>query len=160
MRRKDKEVTDPEELVKPLLEAKYITLALCRDNKPYLASLSHGYDKKNNCIYFHSALEGKKIDYINSNSEVWGQALIDLGYQQGSCDHLFHTTQFSGTVSFLEDVDEKKHSLRVMIKNLEDKPDDIIERQVSPSSIAKVHIGKINIEQLSGKKADQIIISL
>lgn len=160
MRRKDKEVTDPEELVKPLLEAKFITLALCRDNKPYLATLSHGYDNKNNCIYFHSALEGKKIDYINSNPEVWGQALIDLGYQQGSCDHLFQTTQFNGTVSFIEDVDEKKHGLSVMIRNLEAEPDDIIKKQLLPSSIAKVHIGKIKIDHLSGKKADKIIISL
>ena len=63
MRRKDKEVIDSEELIKPLIEAKYITLALCRDNKPYLATISHGYDKKKNCIYFHSALEGKKIEY-------------------------------------------------------------------------------------------------
>ena len=160
MRRKDKEITDPDELIKPLREAKYITLALCRENKPYLATLSHGYDAENNCIYFHSAREGKKIEYLKANPMVWGQALIDNGYQQGSCDHLYHTAQFSGTVRFLEDHEEKKHALKIMIRKLDDNPDEIILKQIQPSSIAKVHIGKIKINEITGKKADKVIISL
>jgi nitroimidazol reductase NimA-like FMN-containing flavoprotein (pyridoxamine 5'-phosphate oxidase superfamily) len=160
MRRYDKQVIEHEELVKPLKEAEYITLALCSDNKPYIATLSHGYDEENNCIYFHSAIEGKKIDVIKENPKVWGQALIDKGYQQGSCDHLYHTTQFNGTVTFLEDLDEKEHALKTMIKKLDKEPEKIIEKQMPPSSISKVYIGRIDIEEMTGKKADKIIISL
>ncbi len=160
MRRRDKEVTDPEELVKPLLEADYITLSLCMDNQPYIVTLSHGYDLEKNCIYFHSAREGKKIDFLKSNPVVWGQALIDNGYQQGSCDHLYHTTQFSGKVSFIEDLAEKKHALQVMIRKLDENPDKIIANQLKPESIAKIHIGRIDIQEISGKKADKVIISV
>ena len=160
MRRHDKQVVEHEELVKPLKEAEYITLALCSDNKPYIVTISHGYDEENNCIYFHSAREGKKIDIIRKNPKVWGQALIDKGYQQGSCDHLYHTTQFSGSVLFLEDLDEKEHALKTMIKKLDKEPEKIIEKQMQPSSIAKVYIGRIDIEEMTGKKADKIIISL
>ncbi len=160
MRRRDKEVTDHDELLEPLVEADYITLALCNDNKPYLATLSHGYDALNNCIYFHCASEGKKIEYLKSNPEVWGQALIDGGYQHGSCDHLYQTTQFSGTVSFIEDMTEKRHALTLMINKLDDNPDEVIKNQLLPSSVEKITIGKITLQQLSGKKADKIIISL
>ena len=86
MRRKDKEVTDSSELVKPLKEVAYITLALCKDNVPYIATLSHGYDETNNRIYFHCAKQGKKVDYLRDNPVVWRQALIDGGYQHGISD--------------------------------------------------------------------------
>jgi len=160
MRRSDKEVTDHAELVKPLREADYVTLALCRDNEPYIATLSHGYDEANNRVYFHCAKEGKKVDYLRDNPIVWGQALIDGGYQQGSCDHLYHTTQFKGVVSFVEDPDEKKCALETMVRRLDDNPEGIVERQVKPGSVSKVLVGRIDILEMTGKKADKIIVSL
>lgn len=160
MRRKDKQITENNELVKTLKQAEYITLSLCSENKPYIATLSHGYDEENNCIYFHSAREGKKIDILKENPAIWGQALIDVGYQHGSCDHLYHTTQFNGSVTFIEDMTEKKHALKTMIRQLDKNPETIIKDQVKPSSIAKVYIGRIDIQEMTSKKADRIIISL
>lgn len=160
MRRKDKQITEHNELVKPLKQAEYITLSLCIENKPYIATLSHGYDEENNCIYFHSAREGKKIDILKENPEVWGQALIDAGYQHGSCDHLYHTTQFSGIVTFIDDMAKKKHALKTMIRQLDNNPETIIKDQVKPSSIVKIYIGRIDIQEMTSKKADKIIISL
>jgi nitroimidazol reductase NimA-like FMN-containing flavoprotein (pyridoxamine 5'-phosphate oxidase superfamily) len=72
LRRKDKEVTDISELRKPLLESKYVTLAMCFNNEPYLVTLSHGFDKENNCIFFHCASQGKKIDVLHNTPIVWG----------------------------------------------------------------------------------------
>lgn len=160
MRRKDKEVTDHTELVKPLREAAYITLALCRDNEPYIATLSHGYDEEANRVYFHCTREGKKVDILRANPAVWGQALIDGGYQRGSCDHLYQTTQFRGVVSFVDDPAEKRRALETMVRHLDDNPGDIIERQVKPGSVAKVLVGRIDILEMTGKKADRIIVSL
>ena len=160
MRRKDKEVTDHAELVKPLKEADYVTLALCRDNVTYIATLSHGYDEANNRIYFHCAREGKKVDILRDNPVVWGQALIDGGYQQGSCDHLYHTTQFMGRVSFVEGFEEKRRALDIMVKHLDDNPEAVMEKQVQQDSISKVLICRIDIMEITGKKADKVIISL
>ena len=160
MRRKDKMVTDRDELLKPLREADYITLALSMENIPYIATLSHGFDEDNNCIYFHCAKEGKKVTYLRSNPVVWGQALLDGEYQHGSCDHLYHSTQFLGRVTFIDDLDEKRHALEVAIRQLDEAPDEIIKTQLMESSISKVLIGRIDIEEISGKRADKIIISL
>ena len=99
MRRKDKEITNVEVMKKILKSAKYVTLALCMDNQPYLVSLSYGYDENRNCIYFHSATEGKKLIYLKSNNIVWGQALLDYGYAEGECNHLYASVHFSGKVT-------------------------------------------------------------
>jgi nitroimidazol reductase NimA-like FMN-containing flavoprotein (pyridoxamine 5'-phosphate oxidase superfamily) len=122
--------------------------------------VSHGFDEEANCLYFHCAQEGKKIDILEANPIVWGQALIDLGYQQGRCDHLYYTTQFKGRVTFLNDAATKIHALKVMVRHIETNPDDIIAKQVKPSSVAKVRIGKIDLENMSSKKAAEIITTL
>ena len=159
MRRRDKEITDVNETKDILKRAKYVTLAMSSNNEPYLATLSHGYDEQKNCIYFHCAPDGKKIDILKTNNKVWGQALLDQGYVQGSCDHLYATAQFSGRVTFISNVTEKRRALEVMIRALDGNPQEIIDKQLLPQSIQKVIIGRIDIDLLSGKKAEKVIIS-
>jgi len=60
IRRKDREITIDNQLKEALKTASYITIALCKNNEPYLVSLSHGYDEKKNYLYFHCASNGKK----------------------------------------------------------------------------------------------------
>lgn len=160
IRRKEKEIKDEKELISIVQEAKYITLAMCSGNQPYLVTLNHGYDKDKNCIYFHCAQEGKKRDILTANNRIWGQALVDRGYVQGQCDHLYATTHFTGRVTFVTDYDEKKHALTVMIEALEKEPEKVIQKQLTEESVLKVGIGRIDIEAMSGKKAEKAIISM
>ena len=160
MRRKEKEITTKEEMITILENATYVTVAMSRNDEPYLVTLSHGYDRNQNCIYFHSAKEGKKIDFLSANNLIWGQALCDKGYVQGACDHLYATTQFKGKVTFVQDFEEKKHALEVMINALDNNPKQVMEKQLDKESVSKVHIGRIDIEYMSGKKSEKVIISL
>jgi hypothetical protein len=159
IRRKEKAITDRNEMIEILASVQYITLAMCSNNEPYLVTLSHGYDRERHCIYFHCAKEGKKIDILNSNNAVWGQALLDKGYVQGDCDHSFATVQFKGKVTFIDDLAEKKHALRVMIECLEDNPSKVIAAKVEDSAVHKLGIGRIDIEYLSGKRAEKADVS-
>ncbi|MHA2385891.1 MAG: pyridoxamine 5'-phosphate oxidase family protein [Candidatus Thorarchaeota archaeon] len=160
IRRKEKEITESTEMIAILKQAKYINVAMSLKDEPYLVTLSHGFDAENNCIYFHCAQKGKKIDILKKNSRVWGQALKDLGYAQGKCDHLYATTQFKGRVTLITDEEEKKHALEVMIRQLEDEPDAVYAEQVTDKSVKRVGIGRIDIEGMSGKKASDVIIQL
>jgi nitroimidazol reductase NimA-like FMN-containing flavoprotein (pyridoxamine 5'-phosphate oxidase superfamily) len=157
MRRKDKEITDIDEIKAVLKKAKYVTLAMCTNNEPYLATLSHGYDEQRGCIYFHCAPEGRKVSILNQNNNVWGQALLDGGYVQGACDHLYATAQFSGKVTFVKNVEEKEQALKVMIRALDSDPEPLIKKQLK--AVQKVNIGRIDIGFMSGKKAAKVIIS-
>ena len=160
IRRKEKEITEKEEMLAILESSKYITIAMCSENEPYLVTLSHGYDRKKNCIYFHCAQEGKKIDILESNNIVWGQAMLDKGYAYGKCDHLYATMQFKGRVVFVKEFAEKKQALEIMVRGLEKEPDLVISKQFKDKSIEKVNIGRIDIDYMSGKKASEVIISL
>jgi uncharacterized protein len=151
MRRKELEITDPAKLKKILKSVKYVTIALTKGNQPYLVSLSHGYDEANNCIYFHCANEGKKIDYLKANNVVWGQALLDGGYQEEECNHFFATTQFRGKVTFLRTVKEKQQAAELMIKQLNKKPTKMMTDTTS-EKLKTATFGRIDIEYMSGKK--------
>jgi len=155
LRRKEQEIKDTAELKRILASTQYVTVAMCRNDEPYLVTLSHGYDEKRNAIYFHCAAEGKKIDILKANNRVWGQAFHDRGYAQGRCDHLFSSVQFSGRVSFVQDAADKRHALALMIGQLEREPEKVMADQVSDTSVAKVCIGRIDIEFLSGKRSEK-----
>ncbi len=160
IRRKEKSIESTEEMEAILTNSKYITIAMCNAQEPYLVTLSHGFDKQKNCIYFHCAKDGKKIDILKENNVVWGQAIQDGGYAEGACDHLYATTQFRGRVTFVQDVKEKEYALRIMIHALEPNPEKVIQEQISESSVERVNIGRIDIEYMSGKKSNEVIISL
>ncbi|MFW9834913.1 MAG: pyridoxamine 5'-phosphate oxidase family protein [Candidatus Thorarchaeota archaeon] len=160
IRRKEKAIESKDEVIAIIKKAKYITIAMSVDDEPYLATLSHGYDDENYCIYFHCAQEGKKVDMLKKNNIVWGQALDDRGYVDGACDHLFATAQFRGRVMFLENNEEKKHALEIMIHALEPDPGKVIEEQITEKSLKRVNIGRIEIEYMSGKRANEVVISL
>ena len=62
-------------------------------------------------------------------------------------------------MTFVEDLAEKEHALKLMIKSLDDNPQELIKKQLLPQSVQRVRIGRIDIEYISGKKADKVIIS-
>lgn len=155
MRRKDREIADKRVLKKILKSTKYVTIALSKENQPYLVTLSHGYDEDRNCIYFHCAKEGKKIDYLKANNKVWRQALLDHGYVQGKCNHNFATVQFQGKVTFIDTPEEKPQALECMIRQLEKNPEPLVARipETSSERLKETNFGGIDIEYMSGKES-------
>ena len=160
IRRKEKEIKDRTEILRILNRAKYVTIAMVDVDGPYLATLTHAYDKNRNAVYFHCAKEGRKVDVLKRDSRVWGQALIDLGYITGKCDHLYETAQFRGKVSFVDSPTEKRHALELLIAKNEEHPEPVIRKQVTDDSISHVNIGRIDIEFMSGKRSDKVIVSM
>lgn len=155
IRRREKAITDDAEIKKILLETKYITVAMCYDNSPYLVTLSHGYDPKDNLIFFHCASDGKKIDYLkNGTGKIWGQAIADKGYAMGECNHHYVSVHFHGEVQFVTDIREKREALTLMIDQLEENTEmreKVKKQQLLETALKKVTIGKIIILEMSGK---------
>ena len=155
IRRKEKAITNENELVQILQSTKYITIAMCTDNIPYLVTLSHGYDPETDTIYFHCASKGKKIELLTQNPLILGQAINDLGYANGECNHHYESVHFKGKVDFLTDFNQKKIALSTMIDQLEKIP-ELNEKvkfdQLKEKSIQNVTIGRIKIYDKKGKR--------
>jgi len=156
LRLKDLEITDANVIKKILKSTKYVTIAFSMDNKPYLVSLSHGYDEKRNCIYFHCAGKGKKLDYLESNNVVWGQALLDHGYVEGQCNHLYASVHFSGRATFIEKLDEKRLAIQCMVNQLDKNPSILLPECLDPKELSKLTMGRIDINYITGKKSKEV----
>jgi nitroimidazol reductase NimA-like FMN-containing flavoprotein (pyridoxamine 5'-phosphate oxidase superfamily) len=150
VRRKEREITDPEEMQKILKHANYITIALCLNNEPYLVSLNHGYDQVKNCLYFHCAPEGKKLIYSKANPKVWGQAVLDFGVAD-ECDYSYTCVHFSGNLSLITDLTEKKHGMEILVRQVALNPESKLAK-IKPEKLDKTTMGRIDISYMSGKK--------
>jgi uncharacterized protein len=150
VRRKDREITDCEEMRQVLKITKYVTVAFCMKDEPYLVSLSHGYDETENCLYFHCAPEGKKIEFLKENSRIWGQAVQDFGVTD-DCDYAYTSVHFSGRISLIEDLTEKWHAMEVIVHQVSQNPEEKIAK-IKPEKLSNTTIGRIDIDYMSGKK--------
>jgi len=157
VRRKDIEITDVEVLKKILKSATYVTIAFSSENQPYLVSLSDGYDETRNCLYFHCATEGKKLHYMKMNDAVWGQAMLDFGYVHGKCKHLYASVHFSGRISLIDGLDEKRQAAECMIRQLEKDPTKLIA-DLTHDRLKNTVFGRIDIGYMSGKKSKEVSI--
>jgi nitroimidazol reductase NimA-like FMN-containing flavoprotein (pyridoxamine 5'-phosphate oxidase superfamily) len=150
-RRPEKMMTAEADMLAVIAAQMVMTLALCQDNQPYLATVDYAYDADRRCFYFHSADHGKKIDYLAANPAVWGQVLDDRGPIPGQCDHAYRSVQFAGKAHLVEDLDEKRHALGLMIDRYEPDPEPVRQRLLVPKRIDTVTVGRIDVTTMTGK---------
>ncbi len=148
--RKDREITDSKIMKNVLASTRYVTVALCMDNEPYLVSLSHGYDEKRNCLYFHCASQGKKLVFARANNKIWGQALQDYGVVE-ECDYAYTSVHFSGRLRIISDLEEKRHALEVMVRQVSPNPDAKLAK-VKPEKLFTTTMGRVDIEAMTCKR--------
>ncbi len=151
MRRKDKEIKDKIEIETIIKRAQVCRIGLSEDNMPYIIPVNYGF--RNNCLYIHSASEGKKIDIIKKNNNICFE--IDLDHELSISD-----VQCTSSMKYRSVIGFGKAKI---IENLQEKQEalDIILDHYSPNSIAnyneklikKLAVIKIIIEKMTGKKS-------
>lgn len=155
-RRHDKEITDKGEMTRLLVEGKYAVIAMARGGTPYLVTLNYGYDKTANCLYFHCATKGEKLDFLAANSSVCATIIEDGGYLPGQCEHAYASLVLRGDLVAVAGLEEKKHGLAVLLDHLERDPEPILRRNISDDgSYDKVAILRLDIASIAGKKYKQ-----
>lgn len=153
MHKHEREITDNKEIMEILKGGKYAVISMCRDNEPYAVTLSYGYDEANNSLYFHTALQGLKLDFIRSNPSVCATVIDDCGYMMDQCSHAYRSVVFWGNMSIIDSLDEKKHGMEVMLNHLENTPDPIRERVLkSDKAYNNITILRLDIMYITGKK--------
>ncbi len=153
MRKLERQIDDPGELEEILAKGKYVSIALCRDNEPYIVTLSYGYDKSGKALYFHTALEGLKLEFIKQNPGACATVIDDKGYQMNECAHEYRSVVLFGRMSVVEAIEEKMHGMEVLLNHLEENPGVVKEKSLKNESVyARMSILKMEITEMSGKK--------
>ncbi len=155
LRKKEREITDQIQLHEILRKGKYVTISMCRDNEPYLVTLSYGYDQERNALYFHCSLEGLKIDFIRKNPHVCATVIEDRGYVMNDCRHVYRSVVFWGKMYLVKDLEEKKQGIEVLINHLEENP-ELVKKKSIPNEQRYLDTGvlRLDIEELTGKQGD------
>lgn len=153
VKRADRELTDAEALRSVLLRGRFVTIAMCHDGEPYLVTLSYGWDEAANALYFHTALQGRKLDAIAADPRVTATVIVDGGYEQGACKHHYESVVFTGRMSVVEDLAEARAGMRVLMNHLENDPDAVWERNHldNDAMFDRMKIVRLDIDQLTGK---------
>jgi len=152
MGKQEREITDNAVKLGILKKAKYMVLALCKENQPYAVSLSYGYDALRNAVYFHCAEEGMKMDFILCNPQVCATVIEDHGYAQDDCTQNYRSLVLWGKLRKVEETDEKKHAFKVMFRHLEGENEAMSARMLNEEdAVVGVGVLRLDIEQIDAK---------
>ena len=155
MNRREKEVTDRNVLIGILRKGKYATVAMCRNNEPYIVTMNYGYDEGRSALYFHCSLKGLKLDMIGQNPSVCASVIEDLGYKMGQCEQAYRSVVLWGKMRVVEELEEKKHGIDVLLNHLEDEPDQVRERSLkSDEAYEELGILRLDVEEITGKQGE------
>jgi hypothetical protein len=125
---------------------------MCRENEPYIVTLSYGYDPEKKALYFHCAPKGLKLDFIGVNPNVCATVIEDGGYIKGECEHEFRSVVFWGNMQVVKESDEKKHGMGILLHHLEGQDSVIRQKMLKAEGFyAKMEILRLDIEEIHGK---------
>jgi len=153
IRRTDRELTDPAAIASVLERGRFASIAMVHDGEPYVVTLSYGWDRERNALYFHVAPEGRKLDAIAADPRVCATIIIDGGYRQTKCEHCYESVVFTGRMSLVDDRDESRHGMRILLGHLEDDPEPVWERNKLDGDkvFARMRVARLDIDEITGK---------
>ena len=151
MRKTNQEIKDPKIIEEILASSIICRIAMTDGDRPYLLPFNYGY--KDNCIYIHSALEGKKLDVLRKNNsvcfEIEHKSEIIKGETACKWTTVYRSVVGYGKIDIINDFEEKITGLKIIMAqygapNLTD---------FSAPNVDRMLILKLSISELTAKQS-------
>jgi nitroimidazol reductase NimA-like FMN-containing flavoprotein (pyridoxamine 5'-phosphate oxidase superfamily) len=146
MTKRERQVTD-ESQIKAILDAgKVLHLGLAVDNEPYVVPMNYGYTHEDGklVMYLHSAVRGKKLDMIRANPKVFFEIDCDHVPFEGEvpCQYglSYSSVMGKGIARIVDDVEEKKKAMSVLMKTQTGKDFTFEDRLVSIVAVIRIDV--------------------
>lgn len=150
MRRPEKAVTENTEIEKILRQGRICQLAFHAEPVPYLVSLNYGY--ADGALYFHSALEGRKIDLARQGTRVAFTVALELELisapQACGWTTRFASVVGSGYLEFFETSEDKRWGLDRLMAHYTSGPFEYRDK-----AFAKTAVYRLVIDEMSAKRS-------
>ena len=146
MTRRERQITDETQIMDILDKGKVLHLGLAVDNEPYVVPMNYGYIKEDGklVIYLHSAVRGKKLDMIRTNPKVFFEIDCDLLPFESElpCQYgiSYSSVMGRGTARIVEDVEEKKQAMSILMKTQTGKEFTFEDRLVSIVAVIRIDV--------------------
>lgn len=152
MRQKNREIKDINKIAEVIDACKVCRIAINGGEYPYIVPLNFGYEMGENLVlYFHSALEGMKIDLIKKNNKVSFE--MDTAHElyseesRGYCTFRYKSVIGTGEIYFIEDEKEKEHALQKIMDHYH-MEDFLWSRAAMPRTL----VYKLEVRTITGKE--------
>jgi nitroimidazol reductase NimA-like FMN-containing flavoprotein (pyridoxamine 5'-phosphate oxidase superfamily) len=152
--RRHRQQLSQEESISIIERATSGTLALLGDDDyPYAVPISFVYH--DGCLYFHSAVEGHKIDAIRRHDKA-SFCVIDQDDVHGEQYTTFFRSVIAfGHISIIEDEDEKIAAARMLGNRYNPNHDEALKKEMEKGLRHMVML-RMNIEHMTGKEAIEL----
>lgn len=148
MTRRERQVTDIDEIIKILDKSKVLHLGLVDGDEPYVVPMNYGYEFVDGrmVVYLHGARRGRKLDVIKKNPKVFFELECDIVPFEGEVACKYGITYASvmarGIAQIVEDPETKMHGLSVLMKTQTGKDFTFDEKLVSVVSVIKIDVSE------------------
>lgn len=144
--RREREITDIEEIKRILDESKIVHVGMCLGDEPYVVPMNYGYTLEEGVltIYLHGAKIGKKLDIMRANPKVFFEMECDMQPFDGdiACRYglAYSSVMGKGMAEIIDDADieEKKKALSVLMKTQTGKDFAFDDRMAAIVSVIKI----------------------
>jgi nitroimidazol reductase NimA-like FMN-containing flavoprotein (pyridoxamine 5'-phosphate oxidase superfamily) len=150
-----REIIDIDEKLEIITKCKVCRLGLSENNYPYIVPLNYGfsYDDGKLTLYFHSAVEGKKLDIIQKNNNACFEIDCDSKLIEGEtpCDYSYEFKSIIGfgKIVLLNTKDEKANGLNYLMKQQTGKD---IKYNFNENELSNIVVYKMLVEEFTGKQ--------
>ena len=144
--KRERQVTDPQEILRILDEAKVLQLGLSVNDEPYVVPMNYGYTMEEGklTVYLHSAVKGKKLDMVRKNPKVFFSLDCDRQPFEGRvpCQYglVYSSLMGRGIATLVEDVEEKKQAMSILMKTQTGKDFSFEDRLVSIVTVIRIDV--------------------
>jgi len=153
MTKRELQITDESRILQILDTAKVLHLGLAVDNEPYVVPMNYGYCLEDGklVLYLHSALRGKKLDMIRQNPKVSFELDCDRIPFEGkvACQYglAYSSVMGRGMARIVEDVEEKKKAMSVLMKTQTGMDFSFEDRLVSIVAVIRIDVAEYTAKQ-------------
>lgn len=144
--KREREVTDMQEIISILDKAKVLHLGLVDGDEPYVVPMNYGYTMEDGkmTVYLHGALQGRKLDIIRVNPKVFFELDCDIVPFEGktACNYgiTYASVMGRGKAVIVEDTEEKIKGLQVLMKTQTGRDFDITDKMAGIVSVIRIDV--------------------
>lgn len=144
--RREREVTDMDEIIGILDRAKIVHVGMIDGNMPYVVPMNYGYTMEDGrlTLYLHGATAGRKLDIIKVNPNVFIEIDTDVVPFEGpsACQHgtCYSSVMGEGVAELIEDIEGKKQVLTHLMKTQTGKDFEFTDKMVTGVTGIKITV--------------------
>lgn len=149
MTRRERQVTDMDEIRQILEKGKVVHLGLVDGDEPYVVPMNYGYTMDENgklCLFLHGATKGRKLDVMRKNPKVFLSIECDVEPFSGdvACRYgmAYRSLMGRGTAVFVEEPQDKIEAMMQLMKTQTGEDFTFDEKLVKVVSVIRIDVAE------------------